>query len=213
MAWQRARSEEQKEQRISEIVGATARLYNKHRFEEISFRLIAREAGFTRSNLYKYFSCKEEIFLAFLKQDIIAWRKDLVKSFRGAKSHSVETFASLWVESLLRNRRLLDLLSVMPSFLEKHVTEESLVDFKRCANDELHVLSDLLCKTFCALTPAKVGEFVELQMATAIGLYQITNLSDVQEKVLEYPEFRHMKADFKGCLQKAVEYFLQGLTT
>ena len=213
MTWQRARSEEQKEQRISEIVHATARLYSKHRFEEISFTLIAREAGFTRSNLYKYFSCKEEIFLAFLKQDIIAWRKDLVKSFSGRKSHSAETIASLWVESLLRHRRLLDLLSVMPSFLEKHVTEERLVDFKRCANDELQVLSELLCRTFGALTPEKVGEFVELQMATAIGLYQITNLSEVQEKVLEYPEFRHMKADFKGCLQKAVEYFLQGLTT
>jgi hypothetical protein len=37
MTWQRARSEEQKQQRISEIVGATARLYKKLSFKAISF--------------------------------------------------------------------------------------------------------------------------------------------------------------------------------
>jgi hypothetical protein len=40
MKWQRARSEEQKQQRISEIVNATARLYKKHSFEEISLLFI-----------------------------------------------------------------------------------------------------------------------------------------------------------------------------
>jgi len=37
-------------------------------FEEITFVLIAKEAQFTRSNLYKYFNSKEEIFLEFIKQ-------------------------------------------------------------------------------------------------------------------------------------------------
>ena len=49
--WQRARSGEQKQQRISEIVGTTAPLYRKHSLEAIGFFLIAREAGFTRSDL------------------------------------------------------------------------------------------------------------------------------------------------------------------
>ena len=53
MTWKRARSEEQKRQRISEIVGATARLYKKYRFEEISFARIAKEAGFSPESLAK----------------------------------------------------------------------------------------------------------------------------------------------------------------
>ncbi|MHC4756423.1 MAG: helix-turn-helix domain-containing protein [Planctomycetota bacterium] len=56
-------------------------------------QLIAKEAGFTRYNLYKYFSSKEEIFLEFLKHDIILWRQDLVKTCRRRKASSVETFA------------------------------------------------------------------------------------------------------------------------
>jgi AcrR family transcriptional regulator len=59
MTWQRSRSREQKEQRIAEIVDATARLYQKHSFEDITFALIAKEADFTRSNLYKCFNTKE----------------------------------------------------------------------------------------------------------------------------------------------------------
>jgi len=47
--------------------------------------------------------------------------------------------------------------------------------------------------------------------AAVIGLYQITNLSEVQRKVMEYPEFKHMKIDFNSYLQKSVECLLQGL--
>jgi AcrR family transcriptional regulator len=213
MTWKRARSEEQKEQRLSEIVDATARLYQKYRFEDITFTRIAEEAGFTRSNLYKYFSSKEEIFLAFLQQDIKAWRSDLLRTYEKRKIQSIKTFASVWVDILSRHQRLLDLISILPSFLEKNVTEEVLVDFKRSVNDELSVLSGLLCKTFPCLTSEKAAEFLDLQLASAIGLYQLTNLSELQRRVLEYPEFQHMKVDFKPYFQKSVECLLHGLTS
>ena len=211
MTWKRARSEEQRQYRISEIVNATARLYRKHSFEEISFTLIAKEAGFTRSNLYRYFSSKEEIFLAFLKQEIVALRRALVRNCQGREALSVERFVSVWVETLSKRKRLLNLLSIMNSFLEKNVSEQCLVEFKRYANEELKALSTLLCQKFPALSSEKAGEFIELQLASAIGLYQITNLSEMQQRVLEYPEFRPMKVDFSGYLQKAIECLLHGL--
>ncbi len=83
MDWVRARSDRQIEQRTGEIVGATARLYETHRFEEITFAMIAKEADFTRSNLYRYFETKEEIFLELLKHDIGVWRSDVLDTFSG----------------------------------------------------------------------------------------------------------------------------------
>ncbi|MFZ2148513.1 MAG: hypothetical protein WAV28_14960 [Sedimentisphaerales bacterium] len=149
--------------------------------------------------------------MEFLKHDIIVWRKELVKTCRKRKAWSVERFASVWVEILSKHKRLLELLSILHSFLEKNVSEQSLVDFKRRAIDELKVLSELLCKMFPALSPEKAGEFLELQLAAAIGLYQITNLSEMQQRVLEYPEFRNLKVDFNSYSQKTVECLLQGL--
>lgn len=72
-------------------------------------------------------------------------------------------------------------------------------------------LSELLCRLFPKLTLEKVAEFLNLQLAAAIGLSQMTNLSEVQRIVLEYPEFEHFKIDFKVYFQKTVELLLQGL--
>ena len=44
MNWQRARTDEQKEQRIDAILEATARLYEQSGFEEIALAAVAREA-------------------------------------------------------------------------------------------------------------------------------------------------------------------------
>jgi len=211
MDWKRARSEKQKEYRISAIVAATARLYKKHTFEEITFSLIAKEAKFTRTNLYKYFNSKEEIFLEFLKHDMMRWKKDLVKAFQKDRAYSVEEFAAIWISVQIKHERLLNLISILYTFLEKNSSVQSLIDFKKRATEELMALSELLCGLFPSLTLEKVAEFLNLQLAAAIGLYQMTNLSEVQRIVLEHPEFEHFRLDFKVYFKKTVEHVLRGL--
>lgn len=114
--------------------------------------------------------------------------------------------------TLVKHKRFLDLLSLLPTFLEKNVTEQNLVDFKRSVVNESMLLSEMLCDIFPAMSIEKAGEFLELQSASAIGLYQITNLSEMQLRVLEYPEFRHLKFDFNSYMQKTVECLLRRLT-
>jgi AcrR family transcriptional regulator len=211
MGWERARNEAQKEQRISEIIDATARLYKKHRFEEITFVSIAKEANFTRSNLYKYFNSKEEIFLEFLKHDIVLWRQDLVAIFQKGKRCSVEAFAAVWLMVQGRHARMLSLISILYDFLEKNSSIESLIDFKTMAKDEFRILSELLCGLFPTLSRQNAVKFLNMQLAASIGLYTMTNLSATQQKVLEQPEFEHFKVDYHIYFKEAVEYLLQGL--
>jgi hypothetical protein len=78
-----------------------------------------------------------------------------------------------------------------------------LVDFKKRANEELMALSEFLCGLFPSLALEKISEFLNLQLAAAIGLYQMTNLSEVQRIVLEYPEFKHFQLDFKAIFSKS----------
>lgn len=93
MPWQRARTDEQKEQRIAEILDAAARLQAQLDFDKITLAAIAKEANFTRSNLYKYFRSKEEIFFEFLKYDVHLWRQGLVARFDATATCSVAEFA------------------------------------------------------------------------------------------------------------------------
>jgi hypothetical protein len=54
-----------------------------------------------------------------------------------------------------------------------------LVDFKKQARDEFAIIVELLCDLFSTLTPEKALDFLHLQFAAAIGLYQMTDLPDL----------------------------------
>ena len=211
MKWERARTDEQKEVRIAEIVAATERLYEKYSFKEITFVLIAEEAKFTRSNLYKYFSSKEEVFLEFVKHDIKQYIKVLEKNFRFKKKYTIDEFVKIWVNSLIMNKRLLDLFGILYTSLEKNCSFESLTNFKYSLKDDIEDLVKLLCRIFPELTPEKAGEFIYLQNSAAVGLYQMTNNSETQQKVLENPDFKEFNVDFKILFTEAVEHITRGI--
>ena len=59
----RARSDEHKEERLSQIKEATAELFESCPYSEITLTTIAEKLGWSRANLYKYVTTKEEIFL------------------------------------------------------------------------------------------------------------------------------------------------------
>ena len=211
MKWQRARSEEQKEERISEIVTATARLYDTYTFDEITFARIAKEARFTRSNLYKYFKTKEEIFLGLLGQDIANWRRSLVEALRPGEVKSIGECAAIWARTLTEHERLLRLFSILFTSLEKNVSLESLVRFKSATRIELATMAQLLCTLFPTLTPEKAGRFLHVQGALAIGLYPATHLSDIQRQAMEQAGFEPIGMDFESTFREATEHLLRGL--
>lgn len=211
MNWQRARTDEQKEQRITEILDATARLYEQSSFEQITLAAIAKEANFTRSNLYKYFRSKEEIFFEFLKHDVRRWRREVVAAFAETTAGPVSEFARTWVTVLTGNQRLLRLISVLYDHLEKKSSRKALIGFKQMANDEFGELSALLCRLFPSLDSNRALKFLQLQLAASIGLYTMTDLSKTQQQVLDRTEFQHFKIDFEDSFQEALTYLLQGL--
>jgi hypothetical protein len=134
-----------------------------------------------------------------------------LKSFRKGNARSVKGFASAWVRLLNKNRRLLDLLSIVDTVLEKNVSRQSLIDFKRAVMEEARVVAGLLCALFPRLSTETAMKFLNLQMAAAIGLYQMTNLTEMQREVLELPELKHMRVDFSSSLRESVEYLMRGV--
>lgn len=210
MKWERARTDKQKEQRISEIVAATERLYDKYDFDEITFVLIAEEANFTRSNLYKYFKTKEEIFLEFMRNDINIYTTNLVKEFSKRKKYSTDQFVKTWVKVLVKNKRLLNLFGILFSSLEKNCSFESLTEFKLATKDDLSSIVEMLCRIFPGLEQEKAMDFFYMQFASAVGLYQMTNHSELQEKVLEQPELREFKIEFETYYKLIIEHLING---
>lgn len=211
MTWQRARTEQQKEERVGEIVAATARLYERYTFEEITYLCIAAEANFTRSNLYKYFSTKEEIFLELLGQDFVHFRKSLARALRAGKVSSVSQCATVWARTLIKHERLLKLFSILYTSLERNASLESLTKFKKTAKEELTALAGLLSDIFPNLPPEKTVQFLHLHAALAIGLYPMGHLTERQKQAMEQAGFEHQCIDFPEHLRHGIESLLRDL--
>ncbi len=79
MSWQRARTDEKKSERKVAICDAAVTLFKKSGYDNVSFNGIASEAGFTKSNMYRYFSSKEEIFLNIFSDLFGNWVDECVK--------------------------------------------------------------------------------------------------------------------------------------
>lgn len=207
MNWMRARSDEQIEQRAGEILAAAARLYRENRFDEISLSMIAEEARFTRSNVYRYFDSKEDIFLELLQQDIAAWRQDIAKTFDGWSGGSRE-FAEKWVHTLLKHRRLLQLFTILYTLLEPNATPEALTQFKQASAREIAQAAGLLADLLPFSTEEEAVEFVFAQSWLAIGAYPMLALTPKQEDAMQIAGLSTDPGTYRNMLVHSVERLL-----
>ena len=73
----RARSEEQKQARMAEIKAAADELFCSVPYQEITLSTIAGKLSWTRANLYKYVTTKEEIYLEICSDKMQSYFDDL----------------------------------------------------------------------------------------------------------------------------------------
>ena len=209
MDWVRARSDEQIEQRINEIMDATARLYEEHRFEVITFAMIAKEADFTRSNLYRYFQTKEDIFLELMKHDIAVWRADILENFAD-QNITLHEFAEISVDLILKHRRMVKLFTILFTLLEPNSSLEALTAFKRKINEEIGMVAHFLSTVLPFSSIEAAAEFISAQSSLAIGAYPMMDLTAKQKEAMQTIGMDTTPEYYKERLVHAIELLLRG---
>ena len=209
MTWVRARSDEQIEQRVSEIMDATARLYENHRFEEITFAMIAKEANFTRSNLYRYFETKEDIFLELLKHDLVIWREDVLENFT-PEDKSLHALAEVWVDLGLKYPRMLKLFTILFTLLERNASFEALTAFKGKITEEIVRVAQFLSTTLPFPSVEAAAEFVFTQSSLTIGTYPMMDLTPKQIEAMGATNMETSPEHYRERLVYATELLLRG---
>ena len=211
MDWVRARSDEQIEQRINEIVDATARLYEENRFEDITFAMIAKEADFTRSNLYRYFQTKEDIFLELMKHDIALWRADILENFADGNL-SLHEVAEASVELILKHRRMVKLFTILFTLLEPNASLEALTAFKQKINEEIGMVAQFLSTVLPFPSVETAAEFLTAQSSLAIGAYPMMELTSKQIEAMGVIGMETSPEYYRERLVHAIELLLKGFT-
>ncbi len=120
--FKRARSAEQKEARMEEIKQAAAELFATRPYHEITLTTIADTLTWTRANLYKYVTTKEEVFLSLAKDERDAYYDDLLSSFELGRIYSAPEAAEIWASVMDRNREFFRLHDLLFTIIETNVS-------------------------------------------------------------------------------------------
>ena len=177
-------SQELTNARKAEIVDACAQLYGTLPFKDITLGAIGAKTSFTRTSIYNYFRTKEEIFLALLQREYVAWTEDLI-SLANSPALSAEDFASRFADILARRGCMLKLLSMNLYDIEAGSRLENLVEFKRVYNESLKAACACLSAHFPASTEEDRRGFVYAFFPFLFGVYPYTNSTEKQKEAMK----------------------------
>lgn len=170
MNFLRAHGEEQKQERVQQIINATMKLYDEIGYDKITFSKIALNVNFSRINLYNYFSCKEDIFLLILIQEIRQMVADAEATFTGP-TDNIDAFCYQWADMLLRHERMLSIFSITNTIILAGASDEQHKEFRQKMYVDYCRLSAVAQLALPKLDKEKAIRFIDLENSFALVLY------------------------------------------
>lgn len=207
----RARSEDQKEQRLREIMDATDELFHETSFHGISLTTIADRLGWSRGNLYKYVKTKEEIFLDLYGIKHREWILATAEEFRGCRKLPLGEFTKRWSRVLADHVDLLKYQNLLAIIIETNVPVEVLAVFKKNIWKERQPLVDVLKTQFPFLSEAGIRRFLLLQIYHGCGLYNHIYFSPNLLQALRIAEIPIPEDDFATDFSTFLQTYVRGM--
>lgn len=212
MNWQRARTDDKKNERKEAIYQAAFTLFKEKGYDAVSFNGIAAQAGFTKSNMYRYFSSKEEIFLNVFGDLFERWFVDCIAQLQGYDSEEdSQVFAKSWVNTLLKHPEFLDLTPLMFISLEANSSYEQLIEFKRRSKGLLYQLALEIGRIYPALQGENAFQFLTLSYAATTNYWAGSKQNDALSKVYALEEFQDLRPDFERNLINSIAIIIRGI--
>ena len=165
----RARSTEQKAQRLEEIKRVAEAQYATRPYHEITLTTIADELGWSRANLYKYVTTKEEIFLLITIDKCRNYLEALLSALPAGCNFSSEVISEIWAGIVTAHQDYFRYGDLVFSILETNVGIEKLVDFKRVYYNGLDKLREQVAPIL-GIKPEHMEMFVNGIYYHAVGL-------------------------------------------
>ncbi|MDT0330584.1 TetR/AcrR family transcriptional regulator [Nocardiopsis lambiniae] len=150
MAFQRARSEEQREIRRRAILDTAAAMLDEMPVAEVSLNELSRRVGLAKSNVLRYFESREAVLLELLDDFLESWLAELADELatgieaQSAPEERAGQLAEILSRSLAERVVLCDLFGAQGSVLERNVSVEVVKRHKRSSLTRLATMSELV---------------------------------------------------------------------
>jgi AcrR family transcriptional regulator len=217
VAFQRARSEEQREARRRTILDTAAAMLDEMPVSEVSLNELSRRVGLAKSNVLRYFESREAILLELLDQAGKQWVAELAGQFSagidpgGGERDRGDQIAAILAGSLASRRVLCDLLSAQASVLEHNVSPGIAARYKRATHDNIAALAALVRRQLPELGEDDSFRVSGMAVVLVGALWSVTCSSASMLAAYEAdPALAAMRVDFAPALQEAVAVIISG---
>ncbi|MFC4452687.1 TetR/AcrR family transcriptional regulator [Deinococcus sonorensis] len=207
----RARSEEAKLERRSEILAQARRLATTVRYPDLTLQQVAEQVGLSKPALYAYFPTKEELFLSLTQQVLGEWLAALEQHLRLGARHTPGSLAGLMVTLLRERPELMVLMPLLSMLFERNIGVERARDYKHWLVERAGTLATLLEQALPGLPPGAGWRLLTYTQALIAGLQPMSDPAASVQQVLDDPQLKALRLEFLPTLQDALTALCRGL--
>ena len=210
LTFQRARKPEEQQRRREAIRAAAAELFDAEGPQGAGLNAIAAKAGFTKSNLYRYFESREDVLLSLFLDEIEKFVVE-IETRLGELDGGIKKIARVAARTFEAHPRLGALISILSTVLEQNVSEETVINLKRTMS---HHVVRIGTAIHGQLPKAALEDciWVASMLGTVVaGMWPTANPGAVAATVLARPEFQHLKASVERDLERVARALLKSI--
>ena len=193
----RARSAEQKEQRLDQIKDAVRRQFATRPYHEITLTTIADELGWSRANLYKYVCTKEEVFLLLTADELDAYFDALLAALPEGCGLAPDVIAEVWAGIANAHQEYFRLGDLLSTIIETNVSVERLADFKGAYYDRVADMRERLPQIL-DMAPERVEPLLLAIYYHAVGFVSACWKNPLVAEALETIGHERPQLDFRA---------------
>jgi AcrR family transcriptional regulator len=217
-AFQRARSEEQREARRQAILGTAATMLAEMPVAEVTLNELSRRAGLAKSNVLRYFESREAALLELLDSAWQDWLAQLDDDLAAALDPAASVtsrcsqLAGATAASLAAQPMLCDLISAQAAVLERNVSPQIAARYKRASMAGIAALGTLMLRCVPELGAQDAAKLAGVTFMTTSALWPHTQPSAAMLAAYEAdPELAAMRLDFTATACEVIEVTSAGL--
>jgi AcrR family transcriptional regulator len=209
---QRARREEDKQQRRDALLKAARALFERSPRLDTTIAEIAERAGVAKGTVFLYFPTREELELAVLELELASWFEAVDEELDAAGPWTAQRVCSTLVSSVVLRKLMIRLLSRLEVVVENNVSPASIERFKRWLLARMVSTGAKIERRVPGLAPGAGVRFVLYLRAMLTGLWMMSDPSPAVAAALEHDDLSPLRVNFEREFEHALSAMLSGLT-
>jgi AcrR family transcriptional regulator len=211
LGFQRARKPEEIEARRETLLTAAAELFDTEGPMGAGLNAIAAKAGFTKSNVYRYFESREQVLLELFLSEMDRMVPALCARVEAATEGDVAKLAEIVADEFVGRPRLGQLTAILTGVLETNVSEDTIVRTKRTMGALTAKLAEALQQKLPQASVADCLWGISMIGTLVAGMWPSARPSPAAARVLAREEFAAFRPNIERDLKRAAKALLESI--